>query len=111
MPLYYESETIAGVANQRTYGTGITSTEAEKKRIKKVIITVSDRANNYVEFWIEREKIASIIDTTLPIYSDAFRIEIEFDVEIETGRTFTPALYCGSTPTSAYIVYCYEIVA
>jgi len=110
MPLYYESEIIAGVANQRKYGTGIVSTEAEKKRIKKVIVTTSGRQGNYVEFWIEREKRGSIIDHNLPLVSDTFRIELEFDIEIEVGRKFTPALYCGGTATTVYITYCYEIV-
>ena len=110
MPLYYESETITGIANQRTFGTGITSTEPEKKRIKKVIVTTSAREGNYVEFWVEREKRGSIIDYNLPLNTDAFRLELEFDTEIEVGRSFTPALYCGGTATTVYITYCYEIV-
>jgi len=111
MPLYYHSEIITGVANQRTYGDGLTSTEAEKKRIKKVIVTTSARQGNYLEFWVEREKRGLIVDYNLPLATDTFRYPLEFDFELETGRTFKPALVCGGTATNVYITYVYEIVA
>ena len=107
---FYESERIVGVANSTVYGNGLTSTEAEVKRINRVWIITSARQGNFAEFWIENERIANIHDDILPLNNESFRIEFPIDVELPIGKTLKPALRCGGTATNITVIYEYEIV-
>jgi hypothetical protein len=105
----YASETIVGVANTTTYGSGITSTEAEPKTLKKLHVTVSGRQLNRLLGYIEREKRIDVIDQILPLNTDAMRFVIDINEDIPVGRTWQAALQCGGTATNAFVVYEYDI--
>ena len=107
--LYYRSETIIGQANKTVYGKGLTSTEAEKKKLKGLYIITSGRSDNYVEVWKESERIAEINDMLLPLASDNPKQMVEIDVDIPVGQSVAPALRCGGTATTIRVVYVYEI--
>ena len=109
MAWIYESERVVGVANTETFGTGITSTEAEPKTLAAVFITVSAREQNRIRLWLEREKILDVIDGVLPLEGDYFRYEIPVDLEIPIGRTVKPAVLCGGTATDLNIAFKYEV--
>jgi hypothetical protein len=110
MAYYYYSEAITGSANATVYGNGITSTEAEKKHLVELWVVVSGRQGNFVEGWIEREKLVSVIDQVLSLPADAYRVVISVDVDIDIGRTFKAALRCGGTATNIYVTYVYTLV-
>jgi hypothetical protein len=110
MAYYYYSEIITGLANTTVYGNGITSTEAEKKHLVELWVVVQSRHDNFIEGWIEREKLISLVDEILSLYSDAYRVVIPVDVDIDIGRTFKVALKCGGTPSTIYITYVYTLV-
>ena len=105
---YYASETITGVANATKYGDGLTSTEVSRKRVKSIYVVTSTRAGNYLELWLEKERIAQIHDDVINIATDNPKTEIDLDVEIPVGQTLIPALRCGGTATTITIVYKYE---
>jgi hypothetical protein len=105
----YYSETITGVANKEVLGNGITSTEAEPKRINKVSITVSQRVGNWIRIYIERERLADIIDYEFPLTTDTFRREIIFELNIPVGQTFKVGIACGGTASNLNVVYECEV--
>lgn len=109
MAYYYFSETIIGSPNSVVYGNGITSTEAEKKHLHEVWVTVSGRQGNFIEGWIEREKLVSVIDQLLCLPADAYRREIIVDIDIPVGQSFKIALRSGGTATTIYVTYVYSI--
>ena len=106
---FYHSETINGVANSTVYGTGLTSTEAERKRITRIWAIPSARAGNYFELWIEKERIANVHDDLLPLATDTFRIDLPVDIELEVGKSLKPAIRCGGTATNVTVIFEYEI--
>jgi len=109
MAKLYWSEEINGVANSTVMGEGLTSTEAEPKKLLAVIVTVSSKVGNYVEGWLERERKMNVIDYTLPTPDDYHKLVLDVDEDIPVGRTWKAALRCGGTPTNAYVTYIYEI--
>jgi len=106
---YYQSEVIYGQPNKTVYGNGLTSTEAEKKRINKIYLVADNRAGNYFEGWIEKERVLNIEDSLIPIHGENFRIGLEVDIDLEVGKTFKPALRCGGTANKVIVVYEYEV--
>lgn len=108
---YYASETITGVANSTTYGNGLTSTGQSRKKVNKIYATVSSKAGNYLELWLEKERIAQIHDDILNLATDLAKLEIELDIEIPVGQTLVPAFRCGGTANIITLVYQYEEIA
>lgn len=109
MSVLYWSEEVNGESNAVVYGNGLLSTDVEPKIIKRVWVRVSARAGNFIEFWVERERIAVIHDTYGRLNNENLDIVFEFNREIEPGRVFRPAIRCGATPTSVVIMYEYEV--
>jgi len=120
MPLYYAEFSVDGTANAVTWDTGIESTEAEKKRIVAVLISVSGYQNNVLRGAIEREDILKIRDYVLDTYGSTGstntqyattkinRIPIGHDLAV--GRTFKIGIECGGTATNIRGAYEYEII-
>lgn len=106
---YYDSELVTGVANSEVFGGGITSTENEIKVLKAVVIAVSARQANTINIWHEREKIVSLLDSNLPLATDAYRRRIELDHEIPIGNTIKGSVLSGATGNNPTIEYEYEI--
>jgi len=109
MTYYYYSEKIQGAVNSTIFGGGITSTEAEKKHLNYMLVTVSARQDSRLEGWIEREKLVDVIDQVLSLPADAYRVEIPVDVSLDIGKTFKAAVKSGAVAVTAYVVYCYTI--
>jgi hypothetical protein len=107
--IVYYSETIAGVVNSEVLGNGVTSTEAEPKTIKEIILTVSGRQGNYVRGYIERERIINIIDQVCQTRTDAFRLPLTLDLDLPVGHTFKVGIACGGTATNVDVIYKCEI--
>jgi hypothetical protein len=110
MAYLYYSETITGSANATVYGSGITSTEAEKKHLVELWVVVSARQGNFVEGWIEREKLVSVIDQVLSLPADAYRVSVPVDIDIDIGRTFKAAVRCGGAASNIYVTYVYTLI-
>jgi len=118
---YYKSFHIAGTAGALTLDEGIESTEKEPKKITAIIISVSDYKGNWVEGWIERERVAEIIDyvcnthahtgTTNTMYSTIKMIRFELGHDIKIGERFRAGIRCGPTATWVAGAYEYEIIA
>ena len=109
MSSLYFSEVIVGTSNTTVFGTGLTSTEAEPKKLKNLILTVSARAGNRVEGWYEREKRLDIIDRNLPLPTETHRVIIPIDFDIAIGKTWKVAINSGGTATDIYVTYEYEL--
>lgn len=105
----YYSETITGVSNTVVYGSGLSSTEAEPKRVLNVMVVVSARNGNMVEGWIERERILQVYDLLFPLQTDTFRLNLPIELEIPIGKTFNFAVRSGATATTLYVTYEYEV--
>jgi len=101
----YYSEVISGTANAEVLGSGITSTEAEPKRVRKVSVTVSSRQGNYFRIYVERERLANIVDYDIPLPDEPLRREYNLDFDLPTGQTLKAGVLCGATPTSVHVVY------
>lgn len=108
---YTYSEIITGVVNSTVYGSGITSTDVEKKKLNSVVIVTSAKAGNFIEGWYERERTHVIADNVLPLVTDGYRIKIDVDEVIEQGKTWKAALRCGGTATNITVMYEYEVVS
>jgi hypothetical protein len=107
--IVYYSETVTGTTNTEVLGNGITSTEAEPKTIKEIIITVSARQGNRVRGYVERERMIDIIDQVCQTRTDAFRLPLTLDLELPVGHTFKVGIACGGTATNVDVVYKCEI--
>ena len=109
MMAFYYTDIIYGVPNEVRYGTGLTSTEVEPKRVESVYLVVSGRQNNFIEMWLERERLGQVVDYIIPLTTDDYRLEIPIGVDIPVGRIFNIALRCGGTATVLYVVYKYSV--
>lgn len=111
---------ITGVANVETADTGITSTEAEKKKLLYVVLWVSVQIANLIRGYIEREKVLEYydyhIDTHEGTGSDNAQksanklIKIPVNVEIDVGKTFNLTIACGGTLSTLKGSYVYELI-
>lgn len=108
---YTYSEIITGAVNSTVYGSGITSTDVEKKKLNSVVIVTSAKAGNFIEGWYERERTHIISDNILPLVNDTYRIKIDVDDVIEQGKTWKVALRCGGTASVITVMYEYEVVS
>lgn len=106
----YKTEVVQGVANQRVYGTGLTSSEAERYRLKRVYIKTSAQNGNSIEFWFEKERFIDVIDNVIRTTDLDWQAAFDIDREIPVGRAIKPALLCGATASTIYVLYEYEIV-
>lgn len=120
MGLRYKYFNVTGVINSTVYDTGITSTEAEKKKIKSVILSVSAYKDNLIKGSIEREEILSIQDNVVDtvelnavtVNSRATNKTKEFalDHEIALGETFKIGILSGAVATNLKGCYKYELI-
>ena len=113
---------VEGVANEITYDDGLTSTEAEKKRLISIhaqVESYSRTDDNDIQGWLERAKVFDLPDTLLPTQkgSDAEETEdtprsreIPVEVDIPAGQTFKIAIKCAATAKTIRGVYEYEII-
>lgn len=117
--IYTRSFSVTGSANSSVYDAGVTSTEAEKKKLLSVLIDVSDYQDNIVEGWLEREKVVDIYDKVLStsnatgtnIYRSTNKvIEIPVNLDIPVGQTFKIAIKSGGTATNLRGAYKYQLI-
>ncbi len=109
-----------GVINNRVYDTGLTSTEAEKKHVESIIVSVSGHIGNIIEIWLEREKLFEIPDYCIdtdevagaanPFKSVVKKQEIPIDTEIPVGQKMQVAILCGGTAKNLRGCYVYRLV-
>jgi len=117
MPKYFKEFSITGVANDTAYDEGLESTETEKRKVTHVLVNVGAHVGNTLEFWLERERVATIPDylvdteansaTTNTMVSTTKINRIEVDFEIPTGQRFKAAIRCGANPQNFYGAYEY----
>jgi len=121
MAYKYESFTVTGSANSTVYDIGITSTEEEPKHIESILVNVSGYAGNFIEGWVETERVLEIpdyiVDTdadtgsaVLP-YSTYKLIEIPLDMDLPVGQTFKVAIRCGGTAKNLRGAYKYTVTS
>lgn len=108
--MLYKTEIVTGTANQRVYGTGLTSSEAERYRLNRIYVKTSAQLGNSIELWAEKERIFDVIDNVVPTTDLDWNASFTIDREIPVGRTIKPALLSGATATTIYILYEYEII-
>jgi len=119
MIIYYKQFAVTGVINTTTFDAGIESTEAEKKTIKAILISVSAYVNNVVEAWLERERIVEISDYVLNTHeaagaANAYKstvkmLRIPIEVALDVGKIFKVAVKSGGTASDIYGAYEYTI--
>jgi len=119
MAVRYLKFAVNGQANTEVWDKGITSTEAEPKKILSVLVAVSDYQDNTFLAGIEREEILSAPDYILDTWSTTGttntprsttkRQEFRLDHTLEVGKTFAVGILCGATATNLRGVYVYEI--
>lgn len=117
--MFYKAFSVTGVPNKTAFDDGLVSTVEEPKRIRAVIISVSDWRANVLEGWIETNRILAIPDLVLntsheygsanayPSTVKMLRIPIEEN--IKPGMTFKIAINSGSNSTDIVGAYEYEI--
>lgn len=119
--MLYKSFSVTGDSNKTVFDSGLVSTVEEPKRIRAVIVSVSDWRANILEGWIETNRILEIPDLVLntsheygaanayPSTVKMLRIPIEED--IKPGMIFKIAINCGSNSTDLVGAYEYELVS
>ena len=119
--MFYKLFRVTGIANSTIYDGGLISTVEEPKRIKAILINVSNYNNNTIEGWIETNRILEIPDDccstidstgTATYYrptTKMFRIPI--DEEIKPGMIFKIAIRCGAALTNIDGSYEYEPIS
>jgi hypothetical protein len=117
--VYHQYFHVAGQPAAITYDSGLTSTEAEKKRLIAVnLVSSAAPADNAIQGYWERQKVFDIPDRLID-YEDGStdaakpgarlnRIEVAMDIPV--GETFRVAILCGATATDIYGTYEYEIL-
>jgi len=116
----YKAFRITGVANAETPDDGITSTEAEPKRILELLVNVSGYQDNTVKAYVEREEVLSVPDylldtdadsgTTNTMRSTTKLNRFEINLELPIGQKFYAAHLCGPIATNLRGVYVYELM-
>lgn len=117
---YYKNFKVTGKASTTIFDGGIESTEAERKRILGIIISLSGYGDNVIEINIDREKIAGISDYSLDTeadlgaanfpYSTSKMQFIELGHELDQGQTLQVGIKCGVTPKDVRGSYVYELM-
>lgn len=106
----YATEKITGTINTTVDGSGITSSQGEKKKILWVTIQCSARQDNDTELWFDREKMGYIDNQSVPLNTDAYEKKYWVNFEIPVGRTFHASQNCGGTANNVWIQYAYILV-
>lgn len=117
--MLYKAFNVTGVPNKTEFDDGLVSTIEEPKRIRAVIISVSDWRANVIEGWIETTRILEIVDLVLntsheygaanayPSTVKLLRIPIEEN--ISPGRIFKIGINCGAIAADIAGAYEYEL--
>ncbi len=117
--MLYKSFTVEGIENKTVFDSGLISSIDEPKRLRAVIISVSEWQTNVLEGWIETNRILEIVDLVLntqheygaanayPSTTKLLRIPIEEN--IPPGMIFKIAIRCGTNASNIYGAYEYEI--
>lgn len=110
--------TITGVANDRTYDTGLSSSQAQPKTLHSVIVQVDEYEGNKLQGWLDTDKVFEIYDYNLDTREEGStdkagmsmnRLnEIEVGVKIPVGSQFLIALECGATANNFTGAYRWE---
>jgi len=111
---------VAGVASDIAYDTGLKSTQAEKKRLVSIGISVNNYKDNDVQGYWEKAKIFEIPDRLLDMEEDGLstnrakpgaRInDIEVGIDLPVGEVFKIAIKCGAVTSNMLGTYNYEII-
>lgn len=110
--------TVAGTANVEKTDNILTSTEEEKKKVRKLFVYESTTTRNndaIIRVYLEREKISEMpvknfLDfAAAPIYPLAAG-EIPLDIEIPVGQTLFVGHVSGATASNMVFTAEYEIV-
>lgn len=119
--MFYKEFRLTGLANKTVFDDGLVSTVEEPKRIKAIIISVSNYNNNSIEAWIETTRILQIPDTCCATHdyllaASYFRpteklLRIPVEEDIKPGMAFKIAIKCGSLTTNIDGSYEYEHVS
>lgn len=115
----YQTFSVTGVANKTVDDTGLESTQAEPKTIKAIHITTSGQAGNWVEVWLEQERLASVIDYLVHTYASAgstnvqmatnYLTKLELDHSLPVGQRLKVSIKCGATLKVLHGMYEYEL--
>lgn len=119
-PIYRKEFTITGVANTTTEDTGLTSTEAETKRLVGMRLFVSGQIGNIIKGHLEREKILGLYDYHIDTDESSGSANVqksvgkeqyfEINQDIPLGKTFKVGITCGATAKNVFGSYDYELV-
>ena len=117
--MLYKAFSVTGEANKTIFDSGLISSIEEPKKIRAVIINVSEYRGNNLEGWIETVRILEINDLVLNTSSEygganAFQstnklLRIPIDEIIKPGLIFKIAINCGATETHIAGAYEYEL--
>lgn len=109
---------ITGVANIATYDDGLSSSEAQPKTLKSVIVQVDAYKGNVLQGWLDKDKVFELYDYNLDTQEEGSsqktgksmnRLnEIEVGVKIPVGSKFLIALECGASTNDFYGAYRWE---
>jgi hypothetical protein len=116
---HYQSASVTGVISSTVLDTGIESTQAETKHVSAVWVYVTGHIGNFVEVWLEQERLAKIPDyffiteeTTgaANVQKATNRLtKITLDVQLPVGQKLQVAMNCGATAKNLSGCYEYEI--
>lgn len=111
---------VTGIANDIAYDVGLSSTEAEKKKLLYIGIQVTGYADNDVQGYHERAKVFDIPDTLIDVEVPGFNeneskpgpriTQVEVGLDIPVGETFKAAIKCGATAKNLKGFYAYELI-
>lgn len=117
--MLYKAFSVTGEANKTIFDSGLVSSLEEPKKIRAVIINVSEYRGNNLEGWIENVRILEINDLVLNTSSEygganAFQatnklLRIPIDEVIKPGMIFKIAINSGAQETHIAGAYEYEL--
>ncbi|MQY78378.1 MAG: hypothetical protein GH151_04165 [Bacteroidetes bacterium] len=119
--MLYKLFRITGEANKTVFDDGLVSTVDEPKRIRAIIISVSNYNTATIEGWIETTRILEIPDVCCATHdyllaASYFRptdkmFRIPIDQDIKPGMAFKIAINCGAGTINIDGSYEYETVS
>ena len=116
--MFYKSFSVEGTANKTKFDSGLISSVDEPKRLRAILISVSQWRTNVLEGWIGTNRILEIVDLVLntqheygsdnayPSTVKLLRIPIEENIPV--GMIFKIAIRCGTDASNIYGAYEYE---
>lgn len=118
---YRKDFTIIGSANSTQWDDGITSSEAETKKVIGVVLFVTGQIGNIIKGNLEREEILSIYDyhidtdestgSTNVQKSTGKKDYFDLDIELDVGKTFKMGHQSGATAKNVFGYYLYELAS